>query len=69
MFWCGESYMKIAGPNARGGRPDPKTPDPLLAAYKMYKHITWDYPASKWAKFARGRLASPELAAVDRQQR
>ncbi|MBI3987283.1 MAG: outer membrane protein assembly factor BamD, partial [Lentisphaerae bacterium] len=30
-------------------------------AYHQFKTLTWDYPSSKWAKFARGRLAQPEL--------
>jgi outer membrane protein assembly factor BamD (BamD/ComL family) len=68
MFWCGESYMKMLEA-ATGAAPTPKGPkavDPLMAAYKMYKQITWDYPASKWAKYARGRLADPKLAQAER---
>jgi TolA-binding protein len=67
MFWCGESYMKML--EAAGGvfvPQGPKAVNPLMAAYKMYKQITWDYPASKWAKYARGRLADPKLAQAER---
>jgi TolA-binding protein len=27
-----------------------------VMAYKSFKQVTWDYPSSKWAKIARGRL-------------
>ena len=33
----------------------------LEDAYHMFKNLTWDYPASKWAKFARGSLADERL--------
>ena len=70
MFWCAESWLKIAIPEGGDGRArrpaaGSKTEDPLLESYKMYKRLTWDYPASKWAKYARGRLASAELARAE----
>jgi len=46
MYWCGDCYMK---------RKD------FVNAYRMLKKLTWDYPASKWAKFARGRLTEDAL--------
>jgi TolA-binding protein len=52
MFWCGECYMKL------------KQPD-LVNAYRMYKRLTWDYPESKWAKSARGRLTEDALARIE----
>ncbi|MBM4040948.1 MAG: tetratricopeptide repeat protein, partial [Planctomycetes bacterium] len=50
MYWCGDCYMK---------RNDP------MNAYRQFKRLTWDYPASKWAKFARGRLTEEALMKVD----
>ena len=44
MYWAGDAYLK--------GRD-------ALHAYQMFKRSTWDYPESKWAKYARGRLTSP----------
>jgi len=52
MFWCGECYMKL------------KQPD-YVNAYRMYKRLTWDYPESKWAKSARGRLTEDALARIE----
>ncbi len=47
MYWCGDCYMKQKD---------------FVNAYRMFKKLTWDYPASKWAKFARGRLTEDALA-------
>jgi len=41
MYWLADSYMKVQ---------DPKR------AYQSFKKLTWDYPETKWAKFARGQL-------------
>ena len=50
MYWCGHSYMEM---------------NDLVKAYQMFKKLTWDYPATKWAKFARGRLADEKLANIE----
>ncbi|MBI2191338.1 MAG: tetratricopeptide repeat protein [Planctomycetes bacterium] len=44
MYWAGDAFLK--GQDAR-------------KAYQMFKRCTWDYPETKWAKYARGRLTSP----------
>jgi hypothetical protein len=36
----------------------------LALAYPIYRRITFDFPDSKWAKFARGRLADPVFAQI-----
>lgn len=41
MYWLADSYMKIKD---------------MKKAYQSLKKLTWDYPESKWAKFARGQL-------------
>lgn len=46
LFWAGESYRK--GGNAS-------------EAFRRYNRCRWDFPASEAAKFARGRLALPEM--------
>jgi TolA-binding protein len=52
MYWCGDSYMKAQPAN-------------LVEAYRMFKKLTWDYPESTWAKYARGRLTEEALARVE----
>jgi len=46
VFWSGESYR-----NANN----------IREAFQRYNTCHWDYPASEAAKFARGRLALPEM--------
>ncbi len=41
MYWLADSYMKVKD---------------MKKAYQSLKKLTWDYPESKWAKFARGQL-------------
>ena len=50
MYWRGHSHMET---------------NDLTKAYQMFKKLTWDYPATKWAKFARGRLADEKLANIE----
>ena len=52
LYWCGDCYTK-------------KENLDLKEAYKRFKRLDWDYPASKWAKFARGRLLGDDLAKYD----
>jgi len=53
MYWCGDCYMKQ---------------DDYVNAYRMFKKLTWDYPASKWAKFARGRLTEEALVRISESE-
>ena len=46
IFWAGESFWK--GKNNSD-------------AYRRYQMCRWKYPASEAAKYARGRLALPEM--------
>ena len=48
LFWAGESH-----------RMDKDVP----MAFRYYNRCRWDYPESEAAKFARGRLALPEMLA------
>jgi TolA-binding protein len=50
MYWAGDVSMQKKS---------------LVAAYRAFKKLTWDYPESKWAKFARGRLTEPAMIEVD----
>ncbi|MBM3982277.1 MAG: tetratricopeptide repeat protein [Planctomycetes bacterium] len=46
MFWAGESY---------------RTANNMKKAFESYNKCRWDYPTTEAAKFARGRLALPEM--------
>ncbi|MFM8272481.1 MAG: tetratricopeptide repeat protein, partial [Gemmata sp.] len=46
MFWAGESY---------------RTASNMKKAFEAYNKCRWDYPATEAAKYARGRLALPEM--------
>jgi len=52
LYWCGDCYTKEDNLD-------------LKEAYRNFKRLDWDYPASKWAKFARGRLLGDDLAKFD----
>jgi len=46
LFWAGESFRKANN---------------ISEAFRRYNRCRWDFPASEAAKFARGRLALPEM--------
>ena len=46
LFWSGESF-RLGGNNNE--------------AFRRYNRCRWDYPSSEGAKYARGRLALPEM--------
>ena len=48
LFWAGESY--------RGAKN-------VSFAFRRYNRCRWDFPESEAAKYARGRLALPEMLA------
>ena len=46
LFWSGESY-RMGGATSE--------------AFRRYNNCRWNHPSSEAAKFARGRLALPEM--------
>jgi TolA-binding protein len=52
MYWQGEVHFK--------GKD-------YAEAYKAWKKLTWDYPKTKWARFARTRLSDPEMIDVSEE--
>lgn len=54
LFWQGLCYERIAGL----GKWD--APEQQSMAEQSYRRVTFDFPDSKWAKFARGRLATAQ---------
>ncbi len=55
MYWAADCYMKD------------KPPD-LPAAYRLFKRLTWDYPESQWAKYARGRLTDEQMVRIEEDE-
>ena len=57
LYWSGISNERMAGlmaeDNWRGRG------EAMNAAYEIYRRVTFDFPDSLWAKYARGRLADP----------
>ncbi len=59
MYWCGHAYAELGKRgNAKG----------YIDAYRMFKKLTWDYPESKWAKFARGRLVDAKIGGAGEEE-
>ena len=54
MYWLADCYLKTSD---------------MKSAYQTLKRVTWDYPESKWAKFARGQLVqnAQAFARIDEQ--
>jgi tetratricopeptide (TPR) repeat protein len=46
MYWAGMGYQSLKQP---------------MAAYSIYKRLTYDFPESEWAAFARGQLSQEGL--------
>ena len=58
LYWMGLSYERtpVGGWKDEGQN--------RQSAYSIYRRITFDFPDSKWAKYARGRLADPVFARI-----
>jgi tetratricopeptide (TPR) repeat protein len=50
MYWGGVCYDRLGEP---------------IAAYAVFKRLTYDFPESKWAAFARGQLSSEKLLRLE----
>ncbi|MEK6249494.1 MAG: tetratricopeptide repeat protein, partial [Planctomycetales bacterium] len=50
MYWLGDAAFLGNDP---------------VTAFKSFKQVTWDYPSSKWAKIARGRLTDTRFQTMD----
>ncbi|MFN5578000.1 MAG: tetratricopeptide repeat protein, partial [Akkermansiaceae bacterium] len=46
MYWSGMCYQKLKQP---------------MAAYSHFKRLTYDFPESEWAAFARGQLSQDSM--------
>ena len=62
LYWMGVSHERSVGLMSEGnykGRGKG-----MGEAYQTYRRVTFDFPDSKWAKYARGRLADPVFARI-----
>ena len=50
MYWAGMCYEALGE---------------AMAAYSIYKRLTYDFPESKWASYARGQLSSDSLLTIE----
>jgi TolA-binding protein len=50
MYWAGMCYENMREP---------------MAAYAIYKRLTFDFPESKWAAFARGQLSQDTMLVLE----
>ena len=50
MYWAGDVCLQKSD---------------MKNAYRAFKKLTWDYPESKWAKFARGRLTEDAMVQAE----
>jgi tetratricopeptide (TPR) repeat protein len=62
LYWSGISNERVAGIAAKENYKQRGTG--LNNAYQIYRRVTFDFPDSKWAKYARGRLADPTFADI-----
>ena len=66
IYWSGLAYERavsiMSEDNWRGRG------EGTREAYQLYRRVTFDFPDSKWAKYARGRLADPVFAQIIEQE-
>jgi len=62
LYWSGICNERIAGIASEGNWKQRGTG--ISNAYQIYRRVTFDFPDSKWAKYARGRLADPVFAKI-----
>ena len=56
LYWSGLSHERLSVMKRDGKL--------MTEAYQIYRRTTFDFPDSKWAKYARGRLADPAFAEI-----
>jgi len=62
LYWSGLSYERLYAMLAEGNSKG--RGDTMNAAYQSYRRVTFDFPDSVWAKYARGRLADPVFEGI-----
>ena len=64
IYWSGVSHERSAGIMSEADFRGRGTA--IREAYQLYRRVTFDFPDSIWAKYARGRLADPVFAEIIR---
>jgi tetratricopeptide (TPR) repeat protein len=59
LYWAADSFMRKVAASEGSSDAD------LKEAYLLFKNLTLYYPESRWARYARGRLAGEDLVAFD----
>jgi tetratricopeptide (TPR) repeat protein len=59
MYWGGKAYEGIVAASER------PSADDAMAAYSYYKRLTYDFPESKWAAYARGQLEQEQFLSIE----
>ena len=59
LYWLGDAWVKCAT--------DRGDPEGYKNAYQAFKKLTWEYPESKWAKHARGRLTDTSFTRLEEE--
>jgi outer membrane protein assembly factor BamD (BamD/ComL family) len=67
MYWCGDAHMRRLKAEGKVAVSRKQGNSDSTNAYRMWKRLTWDYPESTWAKYARGRLSEPVFAGMDKE--
>ena len=52
MYWAGMSFQELREP---------------MAAYSIFKRLTYDFPESKWASYARAQLSQEKMLKLDKK--
>ena len=50
LYWRGDTFL-------RSMQSDSPLPEAAAQAYRSFQRLIWDYPETRWARFARGRMA------------
>ncbi len=62
IYWAGLSHERLAATYSDGNYRGKG--EAINSAYQLYRRVTYDFPDSIWAKYARGRLADPVFAKI-----
>jgi tetratricopeptide (TPR) repeat protein len=62
LYWSGLSQERLASTMTTGNYKGIGAS--MNTAYQTYRRVTFDFPDSIWAKYARGRLADPAFADI-----
>jgi tetratricopeptide (TPR) repeat protein len=59
MYWAGKAMESIVAASER------PSPDDAMTAFSHYKRLTYDFPESKWAAYARSQLEQERFLSIE----